>query len=94
MKTMPPAEYWGVDRIVIDDETGETMPTCVEAIQPGDWITHYTLRYPLMGRVVSRVTLCPGKLDIDGFIVECYGGRRDFIEADQAMIMGLRYQEA
>lgn len=92
MKTMPPAEYWGVDRIDMGD--GESIPTHTDAIRPGDWITHYTLRYPLMGRVVSRVTLCPGKLDIDGFIVECYGGRRDFIEADQAMIMGLRYQEA
>lgn len=92
MKTMPPAEYWGVDRIDLGD--GESIPTHTDAIRPGDWITHYTLRYPLMGRVVSRVTLCPGKLDIDGFIVECYGGRRDFIEADQAMIMGLRYQEA
>lgn len=91
MKPLPPAEYWGTDRIVIDDETGETMPTRVEAIQPGDWIIHNTLRWPLQGRVVRRVILSHGKLNTEGFMVECYGGRQDFIELDQARILGLRY---
>lgn len=92
MKPMPPAEYWGVDRIDIGD--GESIPTHTDAIRPGDWIIHHTLRWPLQGRVISRVTLCPGKLNVEGFMVECYGGKRDFIELDQAQILGPRYQEA
>ena len=88
MKPMPPAEYWGVDRIDIGD--GESIPTHTDAIRPGDWIIHHTLRWPLQGKVISRGMLI-GK--IDGFMVECCDGHRDFIELDQAQILGLRYQE-
>lgn len=92
MKTMPPAEYWGVDRIDLGD--GESIPTHTDAIRPGDWITHYTLRYPLVGQVIRRVILAPGKLNVEGFLITTVQNRQDFIELDQAMIMGLRYQEA
>lgn len=92
MKPLPPAEYWDTDRIDIGD--GESIPTHTDAIRPGDWIIHHTLRYPLMGKVVKRVILSPGRLNTEGFLIDTVQGRQDFIELDQAMIMGLRYQEA
>lgn len=69
------------NRLILDD--GDSVPTCVDAVQIGDFIRDKDFSL-IVGRVTGFGHIGPWPC----FLIERANGQPDFVLKDQALILG------